>query len=1711
MGGGPNGTGGRPLFILTIEDDPVDHELVIRILERSGIPVRLRTAETLEAFGAALDETMPDVVISDYNLRGFTGMEAFALLRRRDPDVPFILLTGSLDEATAVECMKAGVDDYVLKARLESLPRAVLGAAQLGRSRRAGRTADRALLKNEARLEVLLRLQNAPFDDEKSFVARALEEAVRLTDSEVGYFHFMEGDQVNLRLFCWSSAVLDRCELPREGRYPLAEAGAWADCIRLGRPVIHNDYQNLPDRRGLPEGHFPVRRHMSVAVKEGEGVRLIAGVGNKDAPYDEADARQLQLFMNSLWTILKGRRAEVLVSARSFQQTTLALLGEMALKAPPFQELLDAAVLSVARTLGVRFAGVLARRPGVPELEMVAGEGWERDLVGRAVASAEPGSLAAYVLSVRDPVVVEDLATETRFAPSAQLAERGAVSGVCVRIGPGETPYGILEVHHDAPRVFLPEDVAFVQSVANLLGSAVERGRARARIEESEATFRALTDTTASATFVYDRERFLFVNRASERLTGYSPERLVGMRFLDLVHPEDRDMVGSRAAERLSGTEVASRYEFRIVTASGETRWVDFTAGIIPFQGARAGLGTAFDITDRKSAEVALQASEEKFRTVFEHASDAVFLMRGDTFVDCNLRTLEMFGCRREDVIGAKPDRFSPPRQADGRPTGVEVRARIARILEGERMTFEWTHCRLDGTPFPAEVSLSRVVIGGEVFIHAIVRDTTERKASEAALRESKELLSAFIERSPIYAFIKEVTPEGSRVVAASENYAGMVGLPGSKMVGMTMQDLFPAEFADKITADDRAVVSAGKVLRLDEDLGDRHYTTVKFPITLGGRTLLAGYTIDITERKRVEESLRHLSERLELATTAAGMGVWDWDVANDVLVWDDQMFALYGIAREDFGGAYEAWLNGLHPEDRDASFVRTQEALRGERDYDTEFRVVWPDGSVHTLKAYGKVTFGADGRPERMTGVNFDVTEERRAEEAQRESEARFRLLYERSPVPYQSLDEEGRLIEVNESWLEMMGYREHEVVGRPMESFIAPEQAPLFRVRFPEFKARGELHGAEFTLVAKDGRRVSVSVEGRIAHDTGGSFRQTHCVLHNITERKRAEEAIRESEARFRAFVEHSREAVCVFDPASGKVLDANPAFCSLLGHSQEELASLTLYDVVADDRKGIRRLTDAIVARKSVEIGERLWRRKDGTTVPVMVTASLVARSGGDAVFVQGYDLTHIRQTEQALQESEARHRALFENSPVGMYRTTPDGQVLEANPTLLNLLGYAKLEELTSRNLEEEGFEAAYPREVFKETMERDGEVRGLEAAWRRRDGRVLYLRESARAVRDESGRILYYDGAIEDVTARREAERARRLLSTTVEQAQEAVIITDPQGSILYVNEAFTALTGYSAGEALGHNPRILKSGEQPAKFYEEMWTAILAGEVWTGRVVNKRKSGERYVAELKITPVRDEAGAVTAFTASQRDVTEEEALQARLQRAKSLETIGMVAGGMAHEVRNPLFAISTVAAALEKKYGDHEGMKPFIAHIQDHVKRLSDLMNDLLALGRPVETKRFAPCDLAAVLRDAAAGASVSQPHWKGRVKIRNEARGASVSGQRDRLVQVFSNLIQNALHFSTHDTPVRVTLKRKDGWVEAAVRDAGPGLAEDFLPRLFQPFASRRQGGTGLGLALVRKLVEEHGGTVEGGNNARGPGAVFTVRLPLVKGGSGE
>jgi two-component system cell cycle sensor histidine kinase/response regulator CckA len=338
----------------------------------------------------------------------------------------------------------------------------------------------------------------------------------------------------------------------------------------------------------------------------------------------------------------------------------------------------------------------------------------------------------------------------------------------------------------------------------------------------------------------------------------------------------------------------------------------------------------------------------------------------------------------------------------------------------------------------------------------------------------------------------------------------------------------------------------------------------------------------------------------------------------------------------------------------------------------------------------------------------------------------------------------------------------------------------------------------------------------------------------------------------------------------------------------------------------------------------------------------------------------------------------------------------------------------------------------------------------------------------------------------------------------MEQAHEAVAIPDVEGGLLYVNPAFENASGYGRDELLGKNPRLIKSGLHDEAFYRDLWETILSGNPWQGRMTNRRKDGSLFTEDSVISPVRDDSGKVAAFVATKRDVTREVALQADLEQAKKFETIGMITNGVAHEVRNPLFAITAVVGALEKKLGDQPQFNEYVSHIQEQVRRLADLMDDLLTLGRPVNPKEMAPCDLGAVLSEAAKNVEAATERIRGAVEVSAPPGSLTVMGIATKLVQVFVNLIQNAAHFTPEGSGVEVRLTAAGGWAEVTVADVGPGIPEDLLPAIFEPFRSRRKGGTGLGLAIVRQVVKAHGGTVAGANRTDGPGAIFTVRLPL-------
>ena len=260
-------------------------------------------------------------------------------------------------------------------------------------------------------------------------------------------------------------------------------------------------------------------------------------------------------------------------------------------------------------------------------------------------------------------------------------------------------------------------------------------------------------------------------------------------------------------------------------------------------------------------------------------------------------------------------------------------------------------------------------------------RRMSERDQAQRSLVESELIFREFMEHSPVYVFFKD---ENIRALRLSRNYEAMTGKPLEELLGKSMYELFPSEPARNMVADDLRILKERKEVVTEEELNGRCYRTIKFPITVEGKPpCLAGYAIDITEQKQAAEKTARINERLVLAGRAAHLGIWDWDLANNRLVWDDRMFELYGVGKEAFSGVYEDWLKWVHPGDRARCEAEIELSLREEKEYNTEFRIVRPDGAVRHIKVNADIFRGPDGEQKRMIGVNSDITESRLAEEA--------------------------------------------------------------------------------------------------------------------------------------------------------------------------------------------------------------------------------------------------------------------------------------------------------------------------------------------------------------------------------------------------------------------------------------------------------------------------------------------------------------------------------------------------------------------------------------------------------------------------------------------------------------------------------------------------------------------------------------------------------
>lgn len=371
---------------------------------------------------------------------------------------------------------------------------------------------------------------------------------------------------------------------------------------------------------------------------------------------------------------------------------------------------------------------------------------------------------------------------------------------------------------------------------------------------------------------------------------------------------------------------------------------------------------------------------------------------------------------------------------------------------------------------------------------------------------------------------------------------------------------------------------------------------------------------------------------------------------------------------------------------------------------------------------------------------------------------------------------------------------------------------------------------------------------------------------------------------------------------------------------------------------------------------------------------------------------------------------------------------------------------------------------------------------------------------------------------------RESKKQEQLLYQAINQSHDSVVITDADGIIEYVNPAFSRITEYARSEAIGRNPRILQSGKHPPKFYKVMWETLSRGETWKGLIINRRKNGEEYQEEATITPVIDRFGNTHHFVAMKRDVTQEVVLERKLARAEKMQAIGLMAGGVAHDLNNILSGIISYPELLLLQLPEDSNLRKPLLAIHESGKRAATVVADLLTVARGAAAAREVH-DLNRMVREyldspECVKLKVLYPHISRQENL--DAKEPFISCSPVHIKKCLMNLVTNAAEAIGDQGMIRVATSNRylvpeeeaeqglpEGeYVVLTVEDNGPGISETDLEHIFEPFYTRKmmgRSGTGLGLTVVWNTVQDHGGRVK--VERSGGGTVFQLYFPVVTG----
>ncbi len=761
-------------------------------------------------------------------------------------------------------------------------------------------------------------------------------------------------------------------------------------------------------------------------------------------------------------------------------------------------------------------------------------------------------------------------------------------------------------------------------------------------------------------------------------------------------------------------------------------------------------------------------------------------------------------------------------------------------------------------------------------------------------------------------------------------------------------------------------------------------------------------------------------------------------------------------------------------------------------------------------------------GGAARVAVCSHDVTARQRTEKTLQETTQALGAIVRHSPLAIICTDTETNVLTWNPAAQRIFGWGEAEVLGRK-NPIVPPDKGQEYD-RLRESVLRGQpYYSKELRRRRKDGTTIPLNASSAALRDGQGKVIGLLGIFEDISERKLAEETLRESEEKFSKIFLHAPLLITLSAVETGRLIDVNQEFLDVSGFSREEAIGKTVLELGWISAEQRLRIVERLRETGRVAGLQITPRSKDGREITCLYSGELITLQGEQRLLTVAQDVTESTKMEKALRESESRFRATFENAAVGASFVDLAGRFLKVNRFLCEMLGYSEA-ELLSRTFSD----VTHPDDVWigldylKRQIAGEMDSASFEKRYIRKDGGVVNLIISPTLIRDEAGRPLHFIGLFQNVTERTRAQASlqqnEQFIRSILDTVDEGFIVIDRDFRILTANRAYCSQTGGSCEAILGqHCYEISHRSPQPC--YERGEDCAVREVFATGR---PRTASHRHTdaqgtvlfVETKAYPIRDLSGNVTSVIETIHNITEKHLLEEERLKTQKLEAIGTLAGGIAHDFNNLLQGVFGYISMAKMALDENLPSFGMLAQAEKALQLSVNLTTQLLTFskgGKPAKKRLALQPLLENSVKFALSGSRVD-------CRIGLEEDLLAVEADEGQIGQVIQNIALNAVQAMPLGGTVVIGAKnvRIPGkglplplaagtYLALSFRDDGVGIPEQHLQRIFDPYFTTKERGSGLGLATSYSIVKNHGGIIDVAS-AIGQGTTFTVYLPAVK-----